>query len=116
VHARLADGGTTLVYEVHSDGSAGVVDGFLSVWWDKNASSYYFFACFNDPNGPCKSRGTAHWEGDRFVNDYDLVSNGKRTHWRDTFAFTATSHTLVAATNTGNVDMKPVITTRATRR
>jgi hypothetical protein len=32
VHVRLASGGYTLIYEVHSDGSAGKLDGFLTIW------------------------------------------------------------------------------------
>src|SRR5215469_17449658 len=31
VHARLAAGGYTLIYEVHSAGSAGKLDGFLAI-------------------------------------------------------------------------------------
>src|SRR5215831_3604899 len=33
VHVRLAAGGHTLIYEVHSDGSAGKLEGFLAFWW-----------------------------------------------------------------------------------
>jgi hypothetical protein len=54
VNVRLAAGGTTLLYEVHSDGSAGKLDGMLVIWWDKNASLYGFFLCFNNPNIPVK--------------------------------------------------------------
>jgi hypothetical protein len=115
VHARLASGGYTLVYEVHSDGSAGKLDGFHTIWWDKNRQLYYFFACFNNPDGPCRMRGTAHWEGDSFVNDYEFMVNGKSTRWRDTFKFTPNSHTLVAAMDSGLGAMKKVITTTATR-
>jgi hypothetical protein len=35
--------------------------------------------------------------------------------WRDTFTLTPTSHTLVAAIDSGSGTMKPVITTTATR-
>src|SRR5215470_13136760 len=35
VHVKLAAGGTTLIYEVQSDGSAGKLDGMLVIWWDK---------------------------------------------------------------------------------
>jgi hypothetical protein len=115
VHVRLASGGYTLIYEAHSDGSAGKLDGFLTIWWDKNTKLYHFLACFNNPNGPCRMRGTAHWEGDSFVNEYDSVVNGNKTQWRDTFTFTPTSHTLVAAVDSGRGAMKPVITTTATR-
>ena len=102
VHRRLASGGYTLIYEVHSDGSAGKLDGFLTIWWDKNTNLYYFLACFNNPNGPCRMRGTAHWDGDSFVNDHDSVAHGNKTRWRDTFTFTVTSHTLVAAMDSGS--------------
>ncbi len=116
VHVRLAAGGTTLIYEVHSDGSAGRLDGMLVIWWDKEASLYRFFICFNNPNHPCEMRGTAHWEGDSFVNDYEEIVKGKRTPWRDSFTFTPTSHTLVAAMEVAGGAMKTLITTRATRR
>lgn len=114
-HVRLASGGYALNYEVHSNGSAGKLDGFLTIWWDKNTKLYYLLACFNNPNGPCRMRGTAHWESDSFVNDYDSVVNGNKTQWRDTFTFTPTSHLLVAAMDSGSGAMKPVITTTATR-
>lgn len=116
VHVKLVAGGTTLMYEVHSNGSAGKLDGFLAIWWDKSAKLYQFFVCFNNPNRPCKMRGTAHWEGDTFVNDYEELVNGQKTQWRDIFTFAPTSHTLVAAMDTGNGSMKTFITTRATRR
>ena len=32
-------------------------------------------------------RGTAHWEGEKFVNDYEETIGGKETRWRDTFEF-----------------------------
>ncbi len=116
VHAQLVAGGTTLVYEVHSDGSAGRLDGMLVIWWDKGETRYQFFACFNNPDHPCKPRGSAHWEGDRFVNDYDAMVNSEQTRWRDSFTFTPSSHTLVAAMDDGHGTMKTFITTIATRR
>jgi hypothetical protein len=116
VHVRLAAGGTTLIYEVHSDGSAGKLDGMLVIWWDKGANLYRVFVCFNNPKHPCEMRGTAHWEGDSFVNDYEDTVKGKKAPWRDTFTFTPTSHTLVAAMKLGNGTMKTLITTEATRR
>jgi hypothetical protein len=115
-HIRLAAGGTTLLYEVHSDGSAGKLDGMLVIWWDKEASLYQFFVCFNNPNHPCKTRGTAHWEGNSFVNDYEEIVEGKRTPCRDSFTFTPTSHTLVAAMEVDGGSWQTQITTRAIRR
>ena len=114
-HVKLAAGGTTLIYKVHSDGSAGKLDGMLVIWWDKAANLYEFFACFNDPAHPCKSRGTAHWEGATFVNDYDLTLDGRKTQARDSFSFTPSSHTLVAAMDQGDGTMRVLITTVATR-
>ena len=116
VHVRLAAGGTTLIYEVHSDGSAGRLDGMLLIWWDKEANLYRVFVCFNNPKHPCEMRGTAHWKGDSFVNDYEDTVKGKKVPWRDTFTFTPTSHTLVAAMEVENGTMKTLITTKATRR
>jgi len=114
VHARLAAGGTTLLYEVHSFGTAGKLDGFLAIWWDKTAQGYLLFACFNGSH-PCAPRGTAHWENDTFVNDYELGSGENKTHWRDSFTFTRSTHTLVAAIDAGKGVMKTEITTKATR-
>ena len=116
VRVRLAAGGTTLIYEVHSDGFAGKLDGMLVIWWDKPSNLYRVFVCFNNPNHPCEMRGTAHWEGDSFVNDYEDTVKGKKAPWRDTFTFTPASHTLVAATEVGNGTMKTLITTKAIRR
>jgi hypothetical protein len=116
VRVRLAAGGTTLIYEVHSDGSAGKLDGMLVIWWDKGANIYRVFVCFNNPTDPCEMRGTAHWEGDSFVNDYEETVKGKNASWRDAFTFTSRSHTLVAATEVGNGTMKTLIATTATRR
>jgi hypothetical protein len=116
VHVSLAAGGTTLIYEVHSDGSAGKLDGMLVIWWEKDAGVYRVFVCFNNPDHPCEMRGTAHWERDSFVNDYEETVKGKKTLWRDSFTFTPTSHILVAAIRVGNGTMQTLITTKATRR
>lgn len=116
-HVRLVAGGTTLLDEVRSNGSAGELDGMVAIWWDQGASAYRFFVCFNDPRHPCKVRGTARWEGDRFINDYEETVNGRKSLWRDTFLdITSTSHTLVAAVDSGDGNMKTLITTRSTRR
>lgn len=116
VRARLVAGGTSLLYEVHSDGSAGKLDGFLLIWWDNKTKLYQLFACFNDPNRPCRARGTGTWEGATFVNDYEERINGRRTNWRDSFVITPKSHTLIAAMKVGDRTTKTLITTRATRR
>jgi hypothetical protein len=115
VHAWLASGGDVLIYEVHSDGSAGKLDGFHTIWWDEGKKLYYFFACFNGAS-PCSMRGTAHREGSTFVNDYVETVDGKNTRWRDTFAINATAHIPTVAIETGHGCWKTVITTKAARR
>jgi hypothetical protein len=116
VHVRLAAGGTTLIYEVHSDGSAGKLDGMLVIWWDKDAGLYRVFVCFNNPSHPCEMRGTVHWEGDSFVNDYEVIAKGSKISWRDTFTFKPTFYTLVAAMKAAEGAMQTQIMTKATRR
>ncbi len=116
-HIRLVADGTSLFAEFHSNGSAGKLDGLYVIWWDKPANIYNFFVCFNDSKTPCKLRGTAHWEGDTFVNDYEGMVDGKMTKWRDSFIhITPTSHSLVAAMDAGDGIMKTLITTTSTRR
>jgi hypothetical protein len=116
-HVWLTAGGTTLIDEVHSDGSAGKLDGLLVIWWDDTAKLYRLLTCFNSPKNPCKIRGTAHWKGDTFVNDYEEVVNGKLSKCRDSFIhITPTSHSLVAAMDAGDGTMKTLITTTSTRR
>lgn len=116
-HVALTAGGTTLMDEVHSDGTAGMLDGIVIIWWEKTVGVYRFFVCFNDVKSACKVRGTAHWEGDTFVNDYEEVMNGKAVKFRDSFVdITPTSHKLIAAMDAGNGVMKTLITTASTRR
>jgi hypothetical protein len=116
-HIRLIAAGTSLFAEFHSNGSAGKLDGLYVIWWDKPANIYRFFVCFNDSKSPCKLRGTAHWEGDNFVNDYEEMVGGKMTKCHDSFIYiTPTSHTLTAAVDAGDGTMKTLITTTSTRR
>ena len=116
-HIRLVAGGTSLFAEFHSNGSAGKLDGLYVIWWDKPANIYRFFVCFNDLQTPCKLRGTAHWEGDTFVNDYEETVDDRLTKCRDSFInITPTSNTLTAAIDAGDGTMKTLITTTSTRR
>ena len=116
-HVRLVAGGAALMDEVDSDGSAGPLHGLVVIWWDKPENIYNFFVCFNDSKTPCKLRGTAHWEGDTFVNDYEEMFEGKTIKCRDSFThITPTSHSLVAAVDAGDGTMKTLITTTSTRR
>jgi hypothetical protein len=82
----LAVGGTSLIEEVHSAGSAGRLDFMVVVWWDNEAKVLNFFTCGNGGNNPCKIRGTAHWDGDSFVNKYELTIRGAKQKWKDTFS------------------------------
>ncbi len=116
-HCGLTTGGVTLVCEGNSDGSAGKLSHLTVIWWDKKAKLYGFFICFRDRGSGCEIRGTAHWEGDVFANDYAENIKGKPTKMRDSFIeITANAHTLVAAIEGGDGKMKTLITTRSTRR
>ena len=86
------------------------------IWWDKDAKIYRFFTCFKDYDSGCQVRGTAHWEGDVFVNDFEETVKGTPTKFRDSFIeITPTSHTLVAAMQTSSGNMRTLIS-RSTRR
>lgn len=116
-HVQLTAGGTTLINQVNSDGSAGPLHGLVVIWWDGDAKVYRFFTCFQGDNNPCRIRGTAHWAGDTFVNDYEEVIDGNVTKWRDSWIhITPNSHTLVAAMDLGNGTMKTFITSTGARR
>lgn len=116
-HVRLAAGGAMLVMEGHSDGSAGPLSYIIVVWWDKDASLYRYFTCFKDTDSGCEVRGTAHWDGNKFVNDYEEVVDGKKMMFRDTFQeITPISHTLVFAWVKDDGSLQPVIISKAVRR
>ena len=118
-HVTLAGGGTVLVSEGHSAGTVGGdLRWFITIWWDPDGKSYRFLTCFKAPGeAGCELRGTAHWEGDAFVNDYEGVINGKRTKMRDVWTdIMPNSHTLTAEYDTGNGVMKPYVVSHATRQ
>jgi hypothetical protein len=118
-HVRLTGGGTALVSEGHSVGTVGGdLCWFITIWWDPNAKSYRFLTCFKTPtDAGCELRGTAHWEGDTFVNDYKEVINGKRTKFQDLWTdITPSSYTLTAAYDAGNGVMKPYVVSHSTRQ
>jgi hypothetical protein len=113
----LGTGGTTLIEDYHSDGSAGRLDFLAVIWWDKEAKLYRFFTCANDVKQACKLRGTAHWEGDAFVNDYEEMVAATKTKFQDSFVqITPTSFTLIAAIAASRAPAKPLITTKYNRR
>lgn len=116
-HWKLGAGGTTLIGEGHSSGTAGELSYMIAIWWDKQASVYRFFTCFNDFAAPCKVRGTARWEGDRFINYYEEIVQGENRKFQDIFTqITPNSRSLVAAIEMSNGKMKPLITTTSTRQ
>jgi hypothetical protein len=57
----VGTGGTSLIEDYHSDGSAGKLDFLMVIWWDANAKLYRVFTCSNGSRNPGKLRGTAHW-------------------------------------------------------
>jgi hypothetical protein len=65
----------------------------------------------------CEVRGTAHWDGGNFVNDYEEVVDGKKMTFRDTFQnITPNSYTLVFAWVKDDGSTPPVIISKAVRR
>ena len=114
---RLAVGGTIIVGEGDSDGSAGHLAHMLLIWWDNQAKTYGYFVCFKDTGSSCQARGTAHWEMNAFVNDYEEMEDGRATKWRDSFTdITPNSYALIAGPRNANGTIKEVITTRSIRR
>ncbi|HMH41928.1 MAG TPA: hypothetical protein VK557_00470 [Pyrinomonadaceae bacterium] len=119
VHVRVAGGGTVLVSEGHSVGTVGGdLQWFITIWWDPNTKCYRFLTCFRTPaDAGCELRGTAHWDGDTFVNDYEEVINGKRTKMQDLWTdITPNSHTLTESHDAGNGVMKPYVVSHNTRQ
>jgi hypothetical protein len=115
-HVQLAVGGAMLVMEGHSDGSAGPLNYLVVIWWDKDANLYRYFTCFKDTGSGCEVRGTAHWDRDNFVNDYEEVVDNKKMKFRDTFQdITPHSHTLVFAWVKEDGSTQPVIVSKAVR-
>jgi len=119
VHVRLAGGGTALVSERQSVGTGGgELRWFITIWWDPNEKRYRFLTCFKTlADAGCELRGTAHWDGETFVNDYEEVISGKRTKMQDLWTDIAPdSHTLTEAHDIGNGVMKPYVVSHSTRQ
>jgi hypothetical protein len=116
-HWKLAAGDKALIGEGHSNGSAGELSYLIAIWWDKPASVYRFFTCFNESETPCVVRGTAQWEGDTFINEYEESVKGEKKKFRDIFTQAGpNSRSLVAAIETSDGKWRPLITTKSTRR
>ncbi|HEX2679735.1 MAG TPA: hypothetical protein VHQ03_00415 [Candidatus Dormibacteraeota bacterium] len=119
MHIRLAGGGTALVSEGHTTGRVGGnLRWLITIWWDPNAKYYRLLTCFKAPSDAgCHVRGTAHWDGDTFVNDYEEAVEGKRTMMRDLWTDIApNSHTLTEAHDTGDGVLRPYVVSRNTRQ
>jgi hypothetical protein len=115
-HVRLGAGGAMLMMEGQSDGSAGPLRYLIVVWWDNNAQLYRYFTCFKGMQSGCEVRGTAHWETNDFVNDYEEEVDGKKLKFRDTYREIApNSHKLVLAWVKDDGSTEPLIITQAVR-
>lgn len=113
----LATGGTSLVENVHSEGSAGTLEFMVVIWWDGAENVYRLFTCGNSGLSPCRVRGTARWEGANFVNEYELTIRGKSHKAKDSFEeISPRSFTLVASAALSPAGMGPIITTTYTRQ
>ena len=111
-HVRLVGGGTALVSEGHTVGSVGGdLQWFETIWWDPKITRYRFLTCFKASDGSgCELRGTAYWDGDRLVNEYEEPVNGKLTTMRDVWSdISATSHTLTEEHDEGHGHMQPYV-------
>jgi hypothetical protein len=109
-------GRLSLVEDYHSNGSAGELDLLAVIWWDSAAQVYRPLICANGGDG-CVARGTARWQGNRLINDYDEVIGGRKRKMRDTFSdITPNSFTLVAAVFTEGSEWQPLITTKYRRQ
>ncbi len=115
---HVAGGGTVLVFEGHTNGSIGGELQWYSVfWWDSSDSLYRYLTCFRaGQDSGCQLRGTAHWEGANFVNEYEEPEDGKMTKMRDVWSdITPNSHTLTEFHDTGSGGWKAFVVNHDTR-
>jgi hypothetical protein len=84
-------------------------------WWDKDGKLYGYFTCFKDTDPGCEVRGTAHRDGDKFVNDYEEVVDGKKMKFRDTFKISSQTPTRWSWVKDDGLT-PPVIITKVVRR
>jgi hypothetical protein len=65
----------------------------------------------------CELRGTAHWKGEKFVNNYEEMINGKQTKVQDIWSdIRPNSHTLTEALDIGDGVMVPYVVSHETRQ
>jgi hypothetical protein len=114
---RVGTGGTSLIEDYHSDGSAGKLDFLLVIWWNAPAGTYQVFTCSNGSDNAGQLRGSAHWERATLVNDYVEKLNGKDQKFQDRFSdLTAAAFTLVAGIERNGKTFVPLITTTYRRK
>ena len=113
---HLATGGTALIENVSSNGSAGKLDFMVVLWWDADEHLYRMFTCGNAGTSPCRMRGVARWQDEKLINEYDLTVNGVSHKALDSFEqISPRSFTLVASADLSSGGMSPIITTTYTR-
>jgi hypothetical protein len=114
---RVGTGGTSLIEDYHSDGSAGQLDFLLVIWWNAPASTYQVFTCSNGSDNAGQLRGSAHWERATLVNDYVEKLNDKDQKCQDRFSdLTPAAFTLVAGIERNGKTFLPLITTTYRRK
>jgi len=114
---RVGTGGTSLIEDYHSDGSAGKLDFLLVIWWNAPAGIYQVFTCSNGSDNAGQLRGSAHWEQATLVNDYVEKLNGKDQKFQDRFSdLTRAAFTLVAGIERNGKTFVPLITTTYRRK
>lgn len=107
----IGSGGTSLIEDYHSTGSAGRLDFLAVIWWDPVGRAYRIFTCVNQPNA-CALRGSAAWSGNTFTSDYVQSINGMSTKLQDVFSeITPTSFKLVSGIPGDGTKLQPLITT-----
>jgi uncharacterized protein YeaO (DUF488 family) len=107
---RLTGGGMALVSERHSAGAVGGdLRWFITIWWEPESARYRFLTCFRTAKeSGCERRGSGHWEGDDFVNDYEETIRGRRVKMQDRWTeITPRSHTLTALRDSGGGVLTP---------
>lgn len=113
----VGTGGTSLIEDYHSDGSAGKLDFLLVIWWDAPAKVYKVFTCSNGSDNAGELRGSAHWERGTLINDYEEKVQGKEQKFQDRFSeLTSGSFTLVAGVDRDAKTFEPLITTTYRRK
>lgn len=107
----VGSGGSSLVEDYHSNGSAGRLDFLAVIWWDPGERAYRSFTCTNAPDA-CALRGSATWSDDTFTSDYVQSINGMSTKLQDVYSeITPNSFKLVSGIPGEGAKLQPLITT-----